>query len=134
MHRCKLTSHPSHSSQRRPHHRQRRKRRTNHKNLTFPIKIDQSQPSQTCPNLTIQFCHSSPKCIHELSLTGQDFAFQLQSKITTFNTFQFDLPSLTTVIPGATNRELSFSRFRRTIPIGLAETASKACFSPNPKR
>ena len=37
-------------------------------------------------------------------------------------------------MPGATNFELSFSRLRRTIPVGLVEMASKACVSSNPNK
>ena len=102
--------------------------------LRSPSKLIKANPVKLAPTSPYNFVTATPNRIHKLPLTRQAFTFQLQSKVTAFNTFQTGLPSLTTLMPGAINLELSFSRLRRTIAAGLVETASKACASSNPNK
>ncbi len=108
-------SHRSNRSQRRPNRRQTHKRSPHHSNPPFHIKTDQRQTRLTRPHLTIQPRKRSPNGIHQLPLTRQPLTLQLHRQITTLNTLHYALPSLTTVMPGATKAAPNFSRLRKTI-------------------
>src|SRR3972149_11880298 len=133
MHRHFPASHTGNRSQRCPHHIHRHKRSANHSQLLLDTVIYQRQTRKTCTHLAEQLPNCTPNRIRKLFLARHSFRIQPQRQIPALSSLQQSFPPLTTRIPGATNPLLNFSRFRRTIPTGFSETASKAAAPSKPK-